>query len=160
MTLVELKWINYSERLKLLFQILCMWIRLLSPSLREAMAGAPQAKSSRVQKPHIYILLKRWRMLQQGHTEIGEGKVRLRNSFHITFGKWGLHSMRSFQGFNICWKIREATIYPPANKKVLREKEENGEKRRQIMKWEQSHSLKNVTCNIEKGHFEKQYLLK
>lgn len=65
-----------------------------------------------------------------------------------------------FSRFNLCWKIGEATIYHPGNGKVLREKEENGEKRRQIMKWEQSHSLKNVTCDIEKGHFGKQYLLK
>lgn len=64
-----------------------MWKRLLSPSLREAMVGAPQAKNSRVQKPHIYTHLIGWRMLQQGRTEIGEGKVHLRNSFHITFGK-------------------------------------------------------------------------
>lgn len=87
MTLGELKWINYSEMLKSLSQILYMWIWLLSPSLRDAMAGAQLAKSSRVQKPRIYTHLEGWGILQQGRTEIGERKGRLRNSFHIAFGK-------------------------------------------------------------------------
>lgn len=45
------------------------------------------SKKLQSSKSHIYTHLKGWRILQQCHMEIREGKLRFGNSFHIAFGK-------------------------------------------------------------------------